>query len=228
MKGFLQKIKRIPKWGYVFGIFYFGLQYGMYRLGAYLSQVIGTVSYAFECKIPFIDDLIPIIPVFVVIYIYSYFFWICGPIAVSLTGKRNFANYIIGLSLSYLIGFLFFVFVPTFMDRAKEGLMEVARQPGIFNKMLATVYGADGGNLAYNLLPSYHCSISIYCYLGVRKRPEISKWFRIYSLVMAILICMSTVFTKQHYIIDVVLGLAISILCYIFVEKWDPGKKYDK
>ncbi len=228
MKEFIAKIKLIPWWGYVFGIVYFGLQYGMYRLGAYLSNVIGTIRYAFECKIPFIDDFLPVIPVFVIIYIYSYVFWICGPIAVSLTRKRNFVNYILGLSLAYFIGFLFFVFVPTYMDRVKEGLMELTDKPGVFNQMLGTVYRADGSEIAYNLVPSYHCLISTYCYLGVRKQPEISKGFRIYSLLMTILICMSTLFTKQHYIIDMVMGTGIAVGCYVLMNHLDPGSKYEQ
>ena len=222
----ISRIRSVPKWGWIFGIVYFGLQYGMYRLGDLLSRVLGTISGAVCPKIPFIDDRIPLIPVFAVIYLFSYLFWIFGPVAVSLTKKRNFVNYIVGLSLAYIIGFLFFVFMPTYMDRAAEGLMHVAEGPGLFNGLLRTIYAADGSNLAFNLFPSYHCLISLYCYLGVRRQPEISKGFRIYSLVMAALICMSTVFTKQHYFIDIVGGLAISIICYIIVNKIDPGKKY--
>ena len=222
----METIKRIPWWGWVFGFVYFGLQYGMYRLGDLLSRVFGTISGAICPKIPMIDDLIPIIPVFAVIYLFSYVFWICGPIAVSLTKKRNFINYITGLSLAYIIGFLFFVFVPTYMDRAAEGLMEQASKPGLFNGLLATIYAADGSNLAFNLFPSYHCLISLYCYLGVRRQPEVSRGFRAYSLIMAILICLSTVFTKQHYFIDIVGGLGISVICYLIVNRIDPGRKY--
>ncbi|MBQ1521435.1 MAG: phosphatase PAP2 family protein, partial [Erysipelotrichaceae bacterium] len=78
---------------------------------------------------------------------------------------------------------------------------------------------ADGSEMAYNLVPSYHCLISAYCYLGVRKQPEISKGFRVYSLIMAILISISTVCTKQHYIIDVVTGVGISIGCYLLMNR---------
>ena len=49
-----------------------------------------------------------------------------------------------------------------------------------------------------------------------------------YSLIMAILICFSTLFTKQHYIIDVILGVAVSIVCYVIIEKIDPGKKFEQ
>ena len=222
----IEKIKQIPRWGWVCGFVYFGLQYGMYRLGDLLSRVLGTISGAICPKIPIIDDHIPIIPVFVVIYLFSYVFWICGPIAVSLTKRRNFINYITGLSMAYIIGFLFFVFFLTYLDRNAEGLMEQALQTGFFNRLLATIYSADGSNLAFNLFPSYHCLISLYCYLGVRKQPEISKGFRTYSLIMTMLICLSTVFTKQHYFIDIVGGLGISIICYYIVNRIDPGKKY--
>ena len=225
MKRFWETVKSIPSWGWIVGFVYFGLQYGMYRLGDWISRLTGTIERAFPPKIPF-DDLIPIIPVFAVIYLFSYVFWICGPIAVSLTKKRNFVNYIVGLSLAYLIGFLFFVFLPTCMDRSREGLMEVASRPGLFNWLLSIIYGADGSGMAFNLFPSYHCLISLYCYLGVRKQPEISKGFRIYSLIMTALICLSTVFTKQHYVLDIAGGLGISLLCYWLVGIWDPGKKY--
>ena len=226
IKKLTETVKKVPWWGWVFGIVYFGLQYGMYRLGHYLSIVIGTIDRAWECKLPLIDDLIPLIPAFVVIYVFSYVFWIFGPVAVSLTKKEHFKNYIIGLSLAYLIGFLFFIFLPTYMDRVKEGLMDLSSRPGFFYGLLATVYGADGSDLAFNLFPSYHCLISFYCYLGVRRQPEISKGFRVYSLVMALLISCSTVFTKQHYILDVVSGIAIAAICYVIVNKWDPGREF--
>ena len=223
MKKLIERIKAIPLYGWILGIVFFILQYSMYRLADWLSRVFGTIQWAYIPKIPIVDDLIPVIPFFVIFYLFSYIFWIFGPIIASLTDKKNFINYIIGLSAAYIIGFLIFLFGPTFMDRAAENLMAYAARPGIFNRLLGVVYGADGGNLAFNLFPSYHCLISLYCYLGIRKREEVSKGIRIYSLVMTGLICLSTVFTKQHYMIDVVGGLAISLICYLVVGKIDPG-----
>ena len=226
MKRLFSRIKKIPGWGWAAGIILFILQYAVYRLGAWISQATGTVSWAFEWKWPWIDDLFPVIPVFALIYLpMSYLFWICGPIATSLTKKRNFVNYLFGLLLAYLIGFLFFIFLPTYMDRVKENLMEIAAAPGFFHQLLRTIYEADGSDMAFNLFPSYHCLISAYCYLGVRKQPEISKGFRIYSLVMAALICLSTLLTKQHYIVDCFGGVAIAVACYVLMNKLDPGKK---
>ena len=227
MKRALQSLRRVPWWGWVFGFGYFALQRGMYRLGEWLSRVLGTVSYAFECKIPAIDDMFPLAPAFVVIYVFvSYLFWLIGPIVVSLTKKRNFVNYIVGLTLAYFVGFLFFAFMPTFMDRAKEGLMEVGERPGLWNAILAWVYSADGSERAFNLFPSYHCLISAYCYLGIRKQPEISRGYRAFAVVLNLLIYLSTLYTKQHYIVDVFGGVGIAVACFALVEKLDPGAKW--
>ncbi len=227
MKHVIKQLKRVPWWGWAFGFGYFALQYGMYRLGELLSRLLGTTAWAFECKIPFLDDLFPLVPAFSVIYVFvSYSFWISGPVTASLTKRRNFVNYIIGLSLAYVVGFLFFVFMPTYMDRAKEGLMNVGQQTDFFNKLLAWVYAADGSQIAFNLLPSYHCLISAYCYLGIRRQPEISKGYKVFSFALVIAICLSTLYTKQHYIVDVFGGVGIAVACYAIVEKLDPGRRW--
>ena len=221
----LKTLKKIPWWGWVAGIGFFILQYATYRAGDFLSDIIGTKAAAWCPKITAIDDLIPVVAIFAVIYLFSYVFWICAPIVASLTKRSNFYNYLIGLSIAYFIGFLIFTFAPTYMDRAAEGLLNYSSDSGLFDSLLAIIYSADGDSRAFNLFPSFHCLISAYCYLGIRKQPEISKGFKIYTLIMAMLICCSTLLTKQHYFIDTVGGIGIAILVYIIVLKWNPGKK---
>ena len=227
MKRFIQKVKSIPLSGWAAGVFFLLLEYGMYLLGNFIARTTGTINWAFAPKVTFIDDRIPFIGVFVIIYIYSYVFWICGPAAVSLTGKKSYTNFVIALLASYLIGFLFFIFMPTYIDRTAEGLFKYTEQPGAIGWMLRFIYSNDGVdiNRGYNLFPSYHCLISMCCYLGVRKRPEISKGYRIYSFIMTILICMSTVLIKQHYFMDIVGGLAVPAICFAVVYKIDPASK---
>lgn len=226
MRSFIDMIKKIPRWGWITGIVYFAAQYGIYRLANWLSVLLGTTAWAIEPKIPFIDDLFPVIPFFALPYLACYVLWLMAPAVASLTKRRNFINYLCGLSLAYLIGFLIFVLMPTYMDRTKEGIMAYAEMPGFFNGLLKTIYAADGAEKAFNLFPSYHCLISAYCYLGIRKQPEVLKGYRIYSLVFAVIIVLSTLFTKQHYILDCVGGIAIALGCYALMNKLDPGKKY--
>ena len=106
--------------------------------------------------------------------------------------------------------------------------MELAARSGPFRWVLGIIYAADGGERAFNLFPSYHCLISAYCYLGVRKRLEISQGYRIGSLVMTVLICLSAVLTKQHYFIDVAGGVGIALLCHGLIQWLDPGKRAEE
>ena len=115
MRRFAERVRVIPRWGWGFGLLCLALEYGLYRMGAWLSVVLGTAARAIPCKIPVIDDRISLVPVFVVIYLFSYVFWVCGPAAVSLIGRRNLINYLAGLILAYGIGFLFFILLPTCM-----------------------------------------------------------------------------------------------------------------
>jgi len=224
MSNLLRKARQIPWWGWALGLFYFALQYGMYRFGNFISVVTGAINNAWCPKLACIDDKIPVISVFILIYVFSYVFWICAPAVVCLTSKKNRINYFIGLTLAYLVGFVIFAFAPTYMDRIAEGIYSVGEKGGIFNQLLMFIYNSDGSDIAFNLFPSYHCLISLYCYLGIRKQPEISKGFKIYSIVMTVLICLSTLFTKQHYILDCISGLSISLISYLIVEKINPSR----
>ncbi|MBQ5365142.1 MAG: phosphatase PAP2 family protein, partial [Spirochaetales bacterium] len=112
-----------------------------------------------------------------------------------------------------------------YIDRVAEGAIAAAESPGITNFVLKSAYIFDGWERGWNLFPSFHCMNSVFVYLGMRKRPEIRKSTQITWLVIAILICASTVLTKQHYIIDVVGGVALPIICHVIVQKLDPGEK---
>ena len=228
MKKLKETIRRIPRYGWIASAAIFSFNYALYLLGPLLARWLGTESWAFAPKIPFIDDRFQLIPAFVVIYVVSYVAWIIGILAVSLTDKRNFINYTIGLEASVLIGFLLFVFMPTTMDRVTEGLIQKVNEPGVFNWMMKFIYMCDGGETGRALFPSFHCLMSIYCYLGIRRQSEISKGFKVYTLVMTLLVCLSTVYTKQHYFVDIIGGLGIPVICYAIVRKLDPATRHFK
>ena len=219
MKSIIKTIKSIPVYGWVVGFFCIGFQYGLYLLADLLAGVFGTQQRAFIPKISFIDDRIPVIPAFILIYVFSYLFWIMGNAIASLTERRHFINYLTGLFAAYLIGFMILFLMPTYMDRAAEGLLDHAGKTGFINWLIAFIYRSDGGSRGFNLFPSFHCLSSLSCYLAIHGRKEISSPIRVYTLVMCVLICFSTVFTKQHYFLDVVGGLLISAVCHFTVQK---------
>ena len=167
---------RIKPYAIVIGILYAILQHAVYLLGHALADWIGFEP--FLPKIP-LDDLIPIVSIFIIPYVWAYLFWAMGPMAVSLCEKQHFKDYMASCLFSCVAGILLLAFLPTYMDRVAEGLYEVVENPTIFDKLRQFWYSLDGSEMAYNLLPSFHCINSTLCYLGVAGRREIPRWFRI-------------------------------------------------
>ncbi len=218
-------IKKVPIYGYIWAVLLIILQALFYFLGSTISRKIGFKPI--NMKIDSIDNAIKLIPIFIIPYIYSYILWFFAPIAISLTSKKNFINYLFGIIVSYIIGFIIFIFFPTIMSRVDERLYDNLGND-VLSRLIKIIYDSDGKEYGYNLFPSYHCLVSTYCYLGIRKQKEISFSFKTYTLIVAILICMSTIFTKQHYFADILGGVGIAIFTYIIIKIINPGEKITK
>lgn len=92
-----------------------------------------------------------------------------------------------------------FLLVPTTNVRPQLG-------QGFFDFCLGAIYAMDQPT---NLFPSIHCLESWICWRGIRNRMDISPIYRDFSGVFAILICISTLLTKQHVIADVFGGILL-------------------
>lgn len=202
------------------------LNYLLYLLGDRVAKAMGTAP--FEPRIPWLDDIMPFWPVFVIIYLYSYVFWGKGYACLFYTDKRHRINTLCAVLTGLFIGFLILAFFPTLMDRTKYGLFEKLEGGGLIRFTLQKVYQADGGDVGPNCLPSFHVLQATYAYLCVRKRPEISKGYRIFSAVMVWLVPVSTLVLKQHYFLDIVTGAALAIGTYAFFAWLDPAGRIEK
>ena len=219
-----KKTRRISVYAIIIGILYAILQHGIYLMGHQLASWFGFTP--FLPKIP-LDDMIPIVSVFIIPYVWSYLYWAMGPMAVSLCERRHFTDYLAACLVADVAGMLALAFFPTYMDRIAEGLYEISENPTFFDKLRQFWYSLDGSAMAYNLLPSFHCINSTMCYLGVAGRREIPRWFRIYSLVTTLLIYASTVYVKQHYFLDIVTGVALAVIAFLLCKKFHWGRMFD-
>ena len=114
----------------VIGIVYAASQHSFYLAGHFLSDWF-KVMPPFLPKIP-LDDMIPIVSVFIIPYVWSYLYWAMAPMAVSVCEKQHFADYMAANLVACVAGTLALAFFPTYMDRVAEGLYEVAENPSFF------------------------------------------------------------------------------------------------
>jgi membrane-associated phospholipid phosphatase len=166
---------------------------------------------AFHNITSFLDDKIPLMPVFVLIYFGCYVFWIVNYILISTISKEQCYRLAGADLLGKLICGIIYIAFPT--TNVRPELVD----SGVFVDMLKFLYKIDAAN---NLFPSIHCLVSWYCYIGLRNCKTVPAWYRKLSLFIAIMIFISTLTTKQHVIIDVFGGVILAELtwqvsCYL-------------
>jgi membrane-associated phospholipid phosphatase len=167
-----------------------------------------------------LDRRIPFWSPSVVIYLGCYLFWIVNYILMVRQEKEEVCKFFVGDLLSRLVCLFFFCALPTTNVRP-----EVADQ-GFWNRVMLFVYHIDAAD---NLFPSIHCLVSWFCYIGLRGRKDIPGWYRKASCIMAVLVCVSTLTTKQHVIPDVLAGILLAEACRYLGKKpflWKPYEKF--
>ncbi len=164
-----------------------------------------------------IDEAIPVIPAFTIIYFGCYIFWIANYIIVCRLGKEHCYKYLFADLMGKAICLLFYLFLPTTNVRPE------ITGTGIFDMLLNFLYTIDSAD---NLFPSIHCLVSWYCYAGLRDRKEVSVAYKNFSLIFALLVCVSTLVTKQHVIVDVIAGVGFAELTWQISQKIGGWKFY--
>ncbi|SEM42599.1 PAP2 superfamily protein [Ligilactobacillus sp. WC1T17] len=178
------------------------------------SRFFSTGLYHYNLTSRF-DDMIPLVPWTVVIYLGCYLFWIVNYILSCQTTKAKVAQFTSADILGKTVCLIFYLCLPTTNIRPE------ITGTDFFSHLMLWLYQTDAAD---NLLPSIHCLISWLCFIGVRKLDHIPRWWKIVSLMIAILICLSTLTTKQHVIIDVLAGIFLAESCYFIAQKFTPLK----
>ena len=113
----------------------------------------------------------------------------------------------------------FFLLYPTTNTRP------VITDGGLWNQLALWLYSIDAAD---NLFPSIHCLVSWFCYLGIRGKKEIPVWYQRVSAVLAILVFVSTLLTKQHVLVDVAGGILLAELCFCIGRNTNLYKIYER
>lgn len=155
------------------------------------------------------DLKVPVIPAFMYIYFGCYIFWVVNYIIMGHLGKEHFYKYISADIMSRFVCGLFFILLPTTNVALREAVM--LNGSTLSEKLMQFLYMVDQPT---NLFPSIHCLVSWFCFIGIRGQKSVPKWYRVFSCIFAILVCVSTQVTKQHYIVDVFGGIILAEVLY--------------
>ena len=177
----------------------------------YLEKTITTDFTALNSPV---DNLIPFIPIFIIPYL-LWFVYVAGTaIYFIFVSQRDFVKLmsflIIGMT-SYLI--ICYIFPNGLYSFRPENVP--ADNP--INALVAWLYKTDTST---NVFPSIHVYNSIGVHIAVSKTDKIkSTALKRASFILCILICFSTIFLKQHALIDVIGGCVMGRIVYVLMYK---------
>ena len=153
-----------------------------------------------------LDRMIPLVPWTIVIYFGCYLFWAVNYYLCAAQDAKERNRFFLADLFAKTVCFVLFLALPTTNVRP-----EIVGS-GIFDHLMRFLYSVDAAD---NLFPSLHCLTSWLCWVGVRRQKDIPLWYRRVSLVIAILVCISTLTTYQHVVADVIAGILIAEVCYL-------------
>lgn len=165
----------------------------------------------------FLDDQIPLIPWTIIIYWGSYAFWVINYIIGCRQDRERAFRFMSADFLAKLVCLLCFLTFPT------TNIRPVIEGNSIWDELMRVLYRVDAAD---NLFPSIHCLTSTFCFIAVRGNERIPQWYKAVSFIIAAGICVSTLTTRQHVLIDVIAGVVLSEFSWWFVGKSGFSKWY--
>jgi len=177
----------------------------IYLIVAYiLPEKLIVDGYA-STAIPF-DGHIPFLPQAVVFYVAWYPLMFLTGIRLLLKDGQGFKRYMFALSVCMTVSGVIYVLWPNGQDLRPD-----LSVPGnIFELVLSRLYEIDTNT---NVLPSLHVSCSAVAVFAVWETSGIrSGKTRAAVTILAVLVSASTVFVKQHAVLDLVTGALLGVI----------------
>lgn len=165
------------------------------------------------------DRMIPVMPIWSVVYFLSYVFWAVSYVWVSRESKEVCNRLLMADMIGKLLCAAVFVIFPTTLARPT---VDTSSFDGW---LLNYIYSIDQPD---NLLPSMHCSVSWFSARFAGKSKIIPKWYKILAFVSAFLVFASVLFTKQHVIIDIFAGVLVAEISMLISKHTNLYKLYDR
>ncbi|MEP0521665.1 MAG: phosphatase PAP2 family protein [Hyphomicrobiales bacterium] len=154
------------------------------------------------------DEKIPFKPVWVWVYtlVYYPFFF---SVIFTLDSFRHYAYVILSFTFLLLLQTAIAFLVPV---KTPDNWRAYDPENSLSEKFLSILQSVDRGG---NCFPSMHVaivSLSV-CHIWANAGDHLGIWF-VFVFLVALLICASTVFTKQHFVLDIPAGAVLGGFVY--------------
>lgn len=175
----------------------------------YLERRTNVIYTSVSCKM---DTYIPFNEIFVIPYILWFFYISMTVLYLLFVSKREFYQCCAFL----FIGMTICLIIYTIWPNEQNLRVETFPRQNFLTSLVNMFYTTDTPT---NVCPSIHVYNSIGVHIAIWRcdRLKNKPAVRYASLVLAILICLSTMFIKQHSFIDFICAVLLAGIMYVLV-----------
>ncbi|MBQ1963036.1 MAG: phosphatase PAP2 family protein [Clostridia bacterium] len=203
-----------PRYKHLFLLLYwppYGLLFGLVesKWPSIWESITGEPLVFFEVACP-LDSWIPFCEWFVI----PYYFWFAYLVGMLLYGllfdRQSFRDCMYFIMLTYSATIVIYLLWPN-MQALRPAAFD---RENVLTWIVQKLYNFDTNT---NVCPSIHVLGSVAVYLTGLRAPRLQHWgWKVFFHTSNLLICMSTVFLKQHSILDVFAALLLCAIAYPF------------
>lgn len=213
MKTFIQKYKHA--WVFVYALIYF-------PWFMYLEKTITNDYYIIHIAL---DDKIPFIEFFIIPYLMWFGFVAFAGLYFFFINKNDFYKMVIFT----VIGMTLFLIISSIYPNGQNLRPTEFARDNIFVDLVKNLYQGDTPT---NIFPSIHAYNSIAVYIAVRNSQDLreKRFVQISTFTLTLLIILSTVFLKQHSVVDIIGAIVLAIPAYhlAYRVEWKWSQTYSK
>lgn len=165
-----------------------------------------------------LDKHIPLISWFVYPYFLTFPLGLFTFFYMAYKDKKAFYNMWIALIISFAISGIIYAFAQTYFTKPEF-------EPKTFtDKFVVWTWNSTA---PVNCFPSQHCFMAYAMIIACMscKKEKMNIFFRLFTITMAILIVLATVFIRQHFILDMVASFIIMFPIWAISHTFKWGDK---
>ncbi len=155
-----------------------------------------------------LDDFIPFTEWFVIFYVCWYVFIFGMHVYLALFDVKTYKHYSLFLLCTLTVSTLTYIFYPSCQELRPTSF----EHNNIFTWIIGLIYSVDNNR---NVFPSEHVIGALAVVFAGANTKTLSRPAKIIIAVLGIMIALSTVFIKQHSVLDIFSSTALCAVAYI-------------
>ncbi len=170
------------------------------------------------------DDIIPFNELFAIPYVFWYVLIVITLLYFAVYNPEGFKRFMSFIIVTQVVAMAVYIIYPTKQELRPESF----ERENVLTWLMGTIYSFDTNT---GVCPSLHVAYSLGIASAWLKERDVSRLWKVFVCLAVLMICLSTMFVKQHSALDVFAAIPLGILAEIIAygkHWWRPRLKRRK